>query len=444
MSRALDPCQGSLYKGILIFSLPLICTNMLQVLFNIADVAVAGRFAGAAALGAVGSTTTPIFLYIGMLIGISSGVNAIVAYYVGAKRDNLRNSTIYTAFFVCLASGIFLMIVGILLCRPVLMAMNTRPELMESAVLYFCICMMGLPALALYNFGNAVLNAIGDTRRPLIYLLVAGVINVALDILFIAAFGMGVAGVALATALSQGVSAVLVLNAVFRRTPQLDVKFSQMYFNGKSAIHILKVGLPAGLQHSVFALANSFVQMGVNSFNAITVAGVAAEDRLDILVYQTMAAFYIAGATFVGQNFGAGNKKRIFQSYLISTGFAFFAGALLGGLFYANGRALIGIFTNDSAVVDAGMKKLFIMSFSFCISAFMDGSVAAARGLGKTLVPSFIIIMGSCVFRLVWIFTIFAFFKTIESLFLLYIFSWVITGIAAIFYFLKIYKSIPD
>ena len=218
MGKALDPCQGSLYKGILIFSLPLIFTNMLQVLFNIADVAVAGRFAGAAALGAVGSTTTPIFFYIGMLIGIASGVNAIVAYYVGAKRDNLRNSTIYTAFFVCLASGIVLMALGIILCRPVLSAMNTKPELMESAVLYFCICMMGLPALALYNFGNAVLNAIGDTRRPLLYLLVAGIINVTLDVLFIVAFGMGVAGVALATSLSQGVSAVLVLNAVFRRT----------------------------------------------------------------------------------------------------------------------------------------------------------------------------------------------------------------------------------
>ncbi|MBR5016423.1 MAG: polysaccharide biosynthesis C-terminal domain-containing protein, partial [Spirochaetia bacterium] len=218
MGITLDPCQGSLYKGIFIFSLPLIFTNMLQVLFNIADVAVAGRFAGAAALGAVGSTTTPIYFYIGMLIGIASGVNAIVAYYVGAKRDNLRNSTIYTAFFVCLASGIVLMAIGIILCRPVLAAMNTKPELMESAVLYFCICMMGLPALALYNFGNAVLNAIGDTRRPLIYLLVAGVINVALDILFIVPFKMGVAGVALATALSQGVSAGLVLNAVFRRT----------------------------------------------------------------------------------------------------------------------------------------------------------------------------------------------------------------------------------
>ena len=444
MASSLDPCQGSLYKGIFLFSVPLIFTNMLQVLFNIADVAVAGRFAGTAALGAVGSTTTPIYFYIGMLIGIASGVNAIVAYYVGAKRDNLRNATIYTAFFVCLASGIVLMVLGILLCRPVLSAMNTKPELMESAVLYFCICMMGLPALALYNFGNAVLNAMGDTKRPLVYLMVAGVINVALDILFIVAFGMGVSGVALATALSQGVSAVLVLNAVFRRTPQLGIKFSNLFFNGKSAIHILKIGLPAGLQHSVFALANSFVQMGVNSFDAITVAGVAAEDRLDVLVYQTMAAFYIAGATFVGQNYGAGNKKRIFQSYLISMGFAFIAGAVLGGLFYANGRALIGIFSSDSTVIDEGMKKLFIMSFSFCISATMDGSVAAARGLGKTLVPSFIIIMGSCVFRLLWIFTIFAFFKTIESLYLLYIFSWIITGAAAIFYFLKIYKSVPD
>ncbi len=438
-----DPCQGSLYKGIFIFSLPLIFTNILQVLFNIVDIAVAGHFAGTMALGSVGSTTMPLFFCVGMLIGIASGVNAIVAYYVGAKRDVLRNTIIYTSFFVCLASGIVLMVAGIILCRPVLAAMHTRPELMSGAVIYFCIFMMGLPALSLYNFGNAVLNAIGDTRRPLLYLSLSGVVNVFLDIIFVVVFHMGVVGIGIATMLSQMLSAVLVLIAVFRRTPELDLKFSHMFFNGKSAIHILKVGLPAGFQQSVFAIANSFIQMGVNSFDATLVAGCAAEEKLDALVYQVMAAFYIAGATFIGQNYGAGNKERIKEAYNISIKYAFAAGAVLGAIFLLWGRQLIGLFTPDAAVIDAGMKKLFIMSFSFCISAYMDGSVAAARGLGKTVMPSFIIIMGSCVFRLLWVFTVFAYFRTVESLFLVYIFSWAITGWAATFYFRKIYKSLP-
>ena len=444
MITSLDPCQGSLHKGIFLFSLPLMFTNILQVLFNIVDIAVAGHFAGTVALGAVGSTAMPIFFCVGMIIGIASGVNAIVAYYAGAQRSAMRNTTIYTAFSVCLASGILLMIAGIALSRTVLGAMNTKPELMDSAVLYFCIFMLGLPAMSLYSFGNAVLNAVGDTRRPLLYLFIAGIVNVVLDIIFIVVFHLGVMGVALATVLSQILSAVLVLLAVFRHTPELDIHFSNLYFNGKSALHILKIGVPAGFQQGVFAIANSFIQMGINSFDAVMVAGCAAEDRLDAMVYQVMAAFYIAGATFIGQNYGAGNKKRIFAAYRISIGYAFAAGVVMGILFLLTGRELIGLFTPDAAVVDAGMKKLYIMSFSFCISAFMDGSVAAARGLGKTLVPSFIIIMGSCVFRLAWIFTIFAYFRTLESLFLLFIFSWAITGFAATMYFLKIYKSIPD
>ena len=257
-------------------------------------------------------------------------------------------------------------------------------------------------------------------------------------------FRWSVAGIALASVICVTLSCIIVLYFIFHKLPELGARFSEIYFNSRNAIRVIKVGLPAGLQFATFAVANSFIQMGVNNFSSTVVAGCAAADKLDALVYNIMAAFYVAGATFVARSYGANDKAGIRKAYNISIGYAFAAGAVLGVFLLFAGRQLLAIFTSDIAAIDAGMHKLTIMSFSFCISAFMDGSVAAARGLGKTLVPSFIIIMGSCVFRLIWIFTIFAYFKTIESLFLLFIFSWTITGIWATFYFFKIYKSIPD
>jgi len=433
-----------MHKSIFFFSVPLILTNVFQVLFNIVDIAVAGQFAGTSAMGAIGCTSMTLYFFTGLLMGLSGAVNALVSYFVGSRNMEKQKETVYTSFVVCLGIGVILSIAGIVLSRPVLTAMKTKPELLDGAVLYFRIFALGLIPLALYNYGAAVLNSYGDTKRPLMAMTLAGSANVVFDVVFVVIFNWGVAGIAIASVLCVSISCALVLFFIFKKLPELGARFSQIYFNIHNAVRIIKLGLPAGLQFSTFAIANSFIQMGVNNFSSVVVAGCAAEDKLDALVYNTMAAFYVACATFIARNYGAKNKAGIRKAYRICLGYSFATGALLGLLLQIFGRQLLAIFTPDTAAIDAGMQKLTIMSFSFCVSAFMDGSVAAARGMGKTLVPSLIIIMGSCVFRLIWIFTIFAYFKTIESLFLIYIFSWMITGAWATFYFFKIYKAVPD
>ena len=439
--RTIELCQGSLYKNIFLFSVPLIFTNLLQVFFNMTDIAVLGHFVGTGALGAVGSTTMFLYFFTGLVMGLASGVNVIVAYFAGAGRNKHRDSTIYTSFVVCLAAGLLLMILGMTFSSRVLVLLDTKPELLEDAVLYARIYLLGLPALALYNFGNGVLNGCGDTRRPLIYLSAAGIVNVILDLVLVLVFHMGIAGVAAASAVSQYVSAVLIIPAAFGYFEDRSAPL-RSYFDVRKMVRILQVGVPAGIQWSIFASANMFIQYGLNSFDAVTVAGCSAADKYDGLVYQVMGAFYVACASFIGQNYGAGNKSRVLKTYYISLGYSVAAGLILGIIIYLNGASMLSVFTSDQNAVSAGLVRLQIMSFSFWVAPFMDCTVAAARGLGKTLVPSFIIIMGSCVYRIIWIFTVFAFFRTLESLFLIFITSWIITAAASICYFVRIYRKI--
>lgn len=469
MKTEKDLTQGSLFKGILFFSIPLIFTNLLQILFNMTDSAVVGRFVGAIALGSVGSTTQLVFFCTGLLTGLGGGINVLAAFYIGRKSakdlsENINTSAIISFLF---GSGIFL--IGFIFAPQVLYLIKTKDELFSGAVIYFRIYMIAMPAVALYNFGNAILSAHGNTSLPLIFLAVAGSINVILDLLLVIVFKMGVAGVAIATTVSQYISCALTLLAVFNGSGSAggetnnadanasensakpaelanisDFKFSfkNLKINSQKAIEILKIGVPSGLQNCVFALANLFIQVCVNSFDAKMVAGNAATMNGDNLVYDIMAAFYTAGATFIGQNYGARKKQRILKSYFVSVFYAAFVGFSCGTALYIFGRPFLSLFTEDSVVVDFAMQKFKIMTFSFGISAFMDGTIAANRGMGKTAIPSLLVILGSCVFRIAWIYTIFAHFRTIESLFLLYPFSWAITAFAEIIYFVITYKKI--
>lgn len=437
-----DLTSGSLFKGIFFYSVPLIFTNLLQVLFNIADVAVVGRFAGPLPLGSVGSTSQILFLFTGLLIGLGGGINVIVAFYIGAKSKKDIDEAVYSAFIISLIGGIFLMLVGFFFARPILSLIKTKPELLDGAVTYFAIYMLSMPGVAIYNYGNAVLGAAGDTKRPLYFLTIAGVINIILNLFFVIVCKMDCAGVAISSVISQYISAILVMIPLFLGIG--DVKFSikKLKLNAEKSRRVLKIGIPAGIQNAIFAFANTVIQVGVNSFDAIMVAGTSASSNLDNIVYNVMGAFYTADATFIGQNYGAGKKKRILQSALISNGYAFLFGAGISVLLYIFGRQAIGLFTTDSAVIDAGLLRLNIMVFSYPVASFMDNTIAANRGIGKTLVPSIIVLIGSCIFRVVWVYTIFAWFKTIPSLFLLYIFSWAFTAIAEIIYFIKEYKKI--
>lgn len=436
-----DLTTGSLGKKILLFSLPLMCSNLLQVLFNMADVAVVGQFAGSSALGSVGSTVTLVFMFTGFLIGMAGGINVLTALYFGAKNESELVKTVHSSAIVSLLTGIILLLVGVVFSKGILQILKTKPELLEGAVLYIRIYFLGMPALALYNFGNAVFSAVGDTRKPLMFLAVAGVINIVFNLFFVIVCKMGVVGVAAASAISQYISAALIILALFRCREIYALRFSMLRLDQRKALDILRIGLPAGMQNAIFQVANLFIQAGVNSFDAVTVAGNSAAANSDGLVYDVMAAFYTACGSFMGQNYGEKKKKRVLRSYFISLGYSFGIAVLMGSALVFAGFAFLGLFTRDTAVIEAGMNRLVIMGVSYCLSAFMDCTIAASRALGKSLIPTVIVIMGSCVFRIVWIYTVFAHFHTIPSLYLLYAFSWSITAIAEILYFVKVYRT---
>lgn len=440
-STTLNMTEGRLGRQIITFSLPLMFTNLLQMLFSMVDLAVVGRFSSSAAMGSVGSTTTLVFLFTGFLMGLGSGVNVLVATHFGARSEKNVRESVSTSFFVCLTAGLLMLALGLIFARPLLELLNTRDDLIDGAELYLRIYFLGMPAAALYNYGNGVLNAIGDTKTPLIYLSVAGVLNVILDLAFVIGLGMSTDGVALASMLSQCVSAGLIVRSLMRSTDIYRLNLRELRFYRDKASHVLSIGVPAGLQNAIFSVANLFIQAGVNSFSTVVVEGNSAAGNVDNLVYAVMNAFYIACSSFVGQNYGAGKVDRVRRSYLLTLGYAALAAAVFGGLFLLFGRQFLSLFTPEADVIDAGLQRIAVMCFSFPLSALMDNTTAASRGLGKGLVPMILVFLGSCVFRVIWIYTVFAYFHTIGSLYLLYPFSWLITGTAEIAYFVYCYRK---
>lgn len=440
-STTLNMTEGRLGRQIITFSLPLMFTNLLQMLFSMVDLAVVGRFSSSAAMGSVGSTTTLVFLFTGFLMGLGSGVNVLVATHFGARSEKNVRESVSTSFFVCLTAGLLMLALGLIFARPLLELLNTRDDLIDGAELYLRIYFLGMPAAALYNYGNGVLNAIGDTKTPLIYLSTAGVLNVILDLAFVIGLGMSTDGVALASMLSQCVSAGLIVRSLMRSTDIYRLNLRELRFYRDKASHVLSIGVPAGLQNAIFSVANLFIQAGVNSFSTVVVEGNSAAGNVDNLVYAVMNAFYIACSSFVGQNYGAGKVDRVRKSYLLTLGYAALAAAVFGGLFLLFGRQFLSLFTPEAEVIDAGLQRIAVMCFSFPLSALMDNTTAASRGLGKGLVPMILVFLGSCVFRVIWIYTVFAYFHTIGSLYLLYPFSWLITGTAEIAYFVYCYRK---
>ena len=421
-ARSIEMVTGSLWKNIFLFSIPLMCSQLLEVVFNLSDVAVVGRFADYKALGAVGSTTLLVTLFVGFLIGMGSGVNVRTAHALGSGNLQNTEDTIHSALILCALMGLLVGAVCFFFSGGMLKLLHTKDDLIGQASLYLKIYAIGLPAMGVYNFGNGILSARGDTKRPLYYLAAAGV--------------------ATATAIAQYVSAMLIMVHLLRRKDECHVSLKKIRFHKKACIDILVIGIPAGIQNAIFAIANLFVQSGVNSFDTYMVSGSAAATNADTIIYNVMYAFYIACSSFMGQNYGAGNKKRVLKSYFISLFYSFTIGLILGLLLFIFGHQFLSLFATDAAVIDAGMQRIKIMAFSYCFSSFMDCTIAASRGIGKTIIPTIIIIMGSCVFRIVWIYTVFAWIHTIPALFLLYLFSWIITSIAEITYFIIIYRKL--
>ena len=338
--------EGSLLRNIFLFSVPLMFSQLLQVLFNMADVAVVGKFSSATALGSVGSTSTLVTLFTGFLIGLSNGVNVRVAQYLGARQDEDTRNCVHTALILCTLAGLVITVLCFTLAAPMLELLKTKDDLLPGAVLYFRIYALGMPALGIFNFGNAVLSASGDTKRPLVYLTAAGILNVILNLFFVIVCKMAADGVALASILSQYLSAILVLIHMLRLDDSCRVEWKRLRLHGGEVGRILGLGVPAGIQHMIFAVANLFIQVGINSFDSTVVSGNSAAVNVDNVIYNVMAAFYTACSTFMGQNWGAGKKDRMMKSYYVSLGYSFLIAAVLGAAFLLCGLkrlVLIGL-----------------------------------------------------------------------------------------------------
>ena len=436
--------EGALLPKIIRFSLPLAATGVLQLLFNAADVIVVGKFAGATALAAVGATTSLVALLVNALMSISVGVNILVARYLGCREYDRVRTCVHTVFALSFVLGLIVMVAGLTLSTPLLELMKTPEDVLPLSSLYLRIYFIGVPGTVMYNFGAALLRAFGDTKRPMVFLTVSGVVNACLNLFFVIVCKMAADGVALATIISQYTSAALVLRVLLRAQESYRLELKNFVFSGEKAQRILALGVASGMQHAIFAIANLFIQSAVNSFSAAVVEGNSAAANADSLVYEVMAAPYTACSTFISQNYGARNKKRIMQAYRVSLVYSFGVGAVLGLALMFFGGGLLRIFTPDPEVIAAGMEKLQIMGWSYAFSAFMDNTLAASRGLGKSAVPMAIVILGSCVFRVIWVYTIFAMFHTLTALYLLYIFSWTLTAIGQMIYFFRTYQKQTD
>ena len=430
VKNEIDMCNGPILKKMLIFTLPLMCSSMLQLLFNAADIIVVGRFAGDTALAAVGSTSSLVLLLSNLFIGLSVGANVLAARYFGAQRGNELSKAVHTSLLLSMISGVVLTLMGVFLAKPILQMMDTPDNVLNLSVLYLRIYFLGMPAMLLYNFGSAILRAKGDTKRPLIYLSIAGVLNVSLNLILVIVFNMGVAGVGIATATSQFVSAGLMLRCLSKEKGGFRFSFKKLRIHKDKLSTILKIGLPAGIQSTLFSLSNVLIQASINSFGDTAMAGSAAAGNIEGFVYVAMNAFYQAAITFTSQNVGAGKYHRVRPIMIRAVICVTITGLVLGNLAYGFGNFLLLFYTTSPAVVVEGLRRLSYVSAWYFICGIMDTLVGIFRGLGYSIVPMLVSLIGACGLRIIWIMTIFQIpmFHTLDIIYLSYPVTWLVTA----------------
>ena len=441
-SYEIDMCNGPLLSKIVLFAIPLMLSGILQLLFNAADIVVVGRFAGSASLAAVGSTSSLINLLVNLFIGLSIGANVLVARFFGAKLLRDLEETVHTSILLAVIGGVFLAVLGILLAAPLLTLMGTPEDVLPLSVIYMRIYFVGMPATLLYNFGSAILRAVGDTRRPLYFLLFAGVVNVVLNLIFVVVFHMGVAGVALATAISQCVSAFLIVRCLVHSDGPYRIRKECLRMNTKKVIDIAKIGLPAGLQGMVFSISNVLIQSNVNSFGSIIMAGNTAASNIEGFVYTAMNALYQTALSFTGQNYGVGNWKRITKILVYCLGLVTVVGLMFGGGAVLFGQQLLGIYSSDPQVISYGLLRLEIICAPYFLCGLMDVMVGGLRGLGYSVVPMFVSLTGACALRIVWIYTVFAADPRLEVLYFSYPVTWAVTFLAHLICYIYIRRKL--
>ena len=425
----MDMCSGSVFKKMLMFALPLMCSSILQLLFNAADIVVVGRFAGDNALAAVGSNTSLINLLTNLFVGMSIGTNVLTAQYYGGKKDTDLRETVHTSMLLSFLSGLFLTALGIILAKPLLELMQAPQEVLGLATLYLRIYFLGMTSTMVYNFGSAILRAVGDTKRPLYYLLSAGVVNVLLNLFFVIVCNMGVAGVAMATAISQTISAFLVVRCLMKEQGGIHLDIKALTITKSKFIKILQIGLPAGFQGMVFSLSNVVIQSAINSFGAIAVAGNSAAANIEGFVYMAMNAFYQATISFTSQNFGARQYKRIYKILFSGELLVIITGLILGNTAVFFGEVLLGIYSASEPVIAEGMLRLKMICTVYALCGIMDVLVGALRGVGCSLVPMIVSLIGACGLRLLWISTVFQIpkYHSLQTVYISYPITWIIT-----------------
>lgn len=423
----IDMVHGPLAKKILLFALPLMLSSMMQLLFNAADVIVVGRFAGSESLAAVGSTTSLINLITNLFVGLSIGANVVVANAYGAGRTEEIKETLHTAMILAMVSGVIVLVVGVLFAPDFLLMMASPENVIDLASVYLRIYFLGMPALMIYNFGAAMLRAIGDTKRPLYYLLFAGVVNVGLNMVLVICFRLGVVGVAVATAVSQYISAGLILWCLIREKGCLHFEFRALRLDVGKMVRIMKIGLPAGLQGIVFSLSNVVIQATINSFGAVIMAGSAAAANIEGFIFMAMNAFHQTAITFSGQNYGAGELKRVDKVFGLCVAFVGVTGLGLGLLAVYFAAPLLGIYSGDPMVIEAGIVRLTYVCALYALCGIMDVCVGILRGMNRAVIPMIVSIVGACGLRLLWIATVFQHVQKIEVLYIAYPVTWAIT-----------------
>lgn len=426
----IDMVNGPILKKMLVFAFPLMCSGVLQLLFNAADIIVVGRFAGDNSLAAVGSTSSLILLLSNLFIGLSVGGNVLTARYFGAKKEKDLSETVHTAITISFISGVILAAAGIILAKPILHLMQAPDTVIDLSALYLRIYFIGMPAMMLYNFGSSILRAKGDTRRPLIFLIVAGILNVCLNLIFVIKFHMDVAGVATATAISQCVSAALILRCLAGESGGFKLSLKKLKIHKAKLITIVQIGLPAGFQGVLFSLSNVVIQSSINSFGDITMAGSAAAANIEGFVYMAMNAFYQAAISFTGQNAGAERYERINPIMIRAVACVTVTGIVLGNLAYLLGTPLLSIYSSSAPVIEEGLKRLAIICTTYAVGGIMDTLVGVLRGLEYSVIPMLVTLVGVCGLRIVWIMTIFQIpaLHNVTTIYLSYPITWVLTS----------------
>lgn len=435
----IDMCNGSILDKLISFSIPLMLSGILQLLFNAVDIIVVGRFTGSEALAAVGSTTALINVFVNFFIGISLGSNVLAARFYAAGKDKEMSETVHTAITLALISGVVMGIVGVVSAKGALQLMDTPDNVLNLSTLYMRIYFVGMPFFMLYNYGAAILRAVGDTKRPLMFLIVSGATNVVLNLILVIRFHMGVAGVAIATVISQGISCVLVLRCLYYSEGSYQLRFSKLGMKARYVKQIFQVGVPAGIQSTIINFSNVLLQSSVNSFGSVAMAGYTAANNILGFLYVSVNSITQACMSFTSQNYGVRKFKRMDKILMECLGLTMVVALVLGGGSYLFGSELMHIYTKSADVVACGTDIMLYTTVTYFLCGIMDLFPGALRGMGHSAVPMILSVIGTVGTRIVWIYWIFPQHRALDFLFISYPVSWILTIIMQVicFYFVR-------